>query len=250
VEGRRRSSARFLAVAVVGLVALAVALTMVANRGGRDELREVVLTPIPGSYSADLPRQLEDAAAVLRLRLAAIDKRTLVAIDRSTLVVTAPDAVVAQLEQLGSPGQLELRPVLSLETVDGCGDPPALNDPAAPVTLCSQDRRTRYELTTSRLNGTAVKSASAIGSGTIHVQLTTKGRQQFAALTRELSRKNVPQNQLAIVIDGVVLSAPEVRSTINGDTQITGEFTSEQAQALAATIRYGGLPVAFALSEG
>lgn len=257
MKGNRPSSTRFLVLVVAALVVGAVVLGLIATRPDKGNgLEKVTLTPVPGSYSRDLRAKLEDAAAVIRLRLAALDKRVIVDIVKNRLEVQAPPLVAAQLTRIGSPGQLELRPVLALHEALSC--PESTADPtatvSATVTLCSQDRLTSYDLGPVRLSGlTSVSGATTTDLGSnrqVQIQLTATGRRLFTALTRELSKNPLPRNQLAIVLDDVVISAPEVHGTITGDTQISGEFTREQAQALAATIRYGGLPLAFAISEG
>lgn len=249
---RTRSSTRFVIVVVTLLLGSATALMVFATRSTNgDEFRTIVLRPVPGSQVTDLPTRLRDAAAVLRLRLAALDRRAIVEIKDGTLVVQAPPVVADQLSRLGSPGQLEMRPVLAIEPARACVQ--GVTAPDLETTACSQDQRTSYLLGPARLTGASVKGADVTDSDSsrhIQVQLTTLGRTQFSKLTRELSTQRVPRNQVAILIDGVVLSAPEVRGVITGDTQISGGFTHEQARALAATIRYGGLPLAFVLSEG
>ncbi len=50
--------------------------------------------------------------------------------------------------------------------------------------------------------------------------------------------------QVAIVLDGVVQSAPTINAGITGqDVTISGNFTSKQAHNLALVLRYGSLPV-------
>ncbi|MDR1472090.1 MAG: protein translocase subunit SecD [Synergistaceae bacterium] len=52
------------------------------------------------------------------------------------------------------------------------------------------------------------------------------------------------EKQIAIVLDGVVISAPVVRSRISGgQAQISGNFTTEEAVRLAVMLRAGALPV-------
>jgi protein-export membrane protein SecD len=48
---------------------------------------------------------------------------------------------------------------------------------------------------------------------------------------------------LAIVLDGVVISAPVIRDALTDGGSITGNFTQERAQSLAVQLRYGALPV-------
>jgi preprotein translocase subunit SecD len=50
---------------------------------------------------------------------------------------------------------------------------------------------------------------------------------------------------VAIVVDGVVVSAPAIQSAggiAGGIAQITGDFTETEASNLAAVLRYGSLP--------
>jgi preprotein translocase subunit SecD len=69
--------------------------------------------------------------------------------------------------------------------------------------------------------------------------LNGPGARKFAdATTRLLNR------QLAIVLDGVVQSAPTVQSPITtGQGQITGNFTEQEAKNLAVVLNSGALPV-------
>ena len=54
------------------------------------------------------------------------------------------------------------------------------------------------------------------------------------------------QNRFAIVLDGLVQTAPTVNGAIlNGQAQISGSFTQETATDLANVLNYGALPLAF-----
>lgn len=55
--------------------------------------------------------------------------------------------------------------------------------------------------------------------------------------------------QIAIVLDGVVISAPVVRSRIKGDAIISGRFTQDEAARLSVMLRAGSLPVAVEVLE-
>jgi preprotein translocase subunit SecD len=48
---------------------------------------------------------------------------------------------------------------------------------------------------------------------------------------------------MAIVLDGVVLSAPTVQAAIRDQGVITGQFGEQEANSLAIQMRYGALPV-------
>jgi len=71
------------------------------------------------------------------------------------------------------------------------------------------------------------------------LQFNDEGSKIFSDLTS----KNIGQ-PLAIYIDGIPISAPIVQETISqGKAQITGNFTIEEAQALARNLNAGALPV-------
>ena len=95
------------------------------------------------------------------------------------------------------------------------------------------------------LTGTDVKSASAktgqdnMGNKeySVELNLTKSGTSKFATATKENIGK-----QIAIIYDGETISSPVVRSEITGgQAYITGDFTYEEADNLASTIRIGGL---------
>ncbi len=76
------------------------------------------------------------------------------------------------------------------------------------------------------------------GSPAVSFSFSRKGAGAFGKLTGA----NIG-NRLAIVLDGVVKSAPVVQSRITFEGQITGEFTQAEAQDLALVLRSGALPV-------
>ena len=95
------------------------------------------------------------------------------------------------------------------------------------------------------LTGTDVKSASAksgqddMGNKeySVELNLTKSGTKKFATATQNNIGK-----QIAIIYDGETISSPVVQSAITGgQAYITGDFTYEEADNLASTIRIGGL---------
>ena len=98
------------------------------------------------------------------------------------------------------------------------------------------------------MTGSDVKNASAEFGQTekgmsknsyyISLELTDEGRDKFAEATGRLVGQNI-----AIVMDNVMLSMPRVNERIDSNTcVITGEFTAEEAKSLAANIKSGQLP--------
>jgi preprotein translocase subunit SecD len=77
-----------------------------------------------------------------------------------------------------------------------------------------------------------------IGEPTVNLRFDEAGRRRFAQATRE----NV-NRPFAIVLDDVVISAPNINEPIlGGEAQISGGFTPESAKALATMLRSGALP--------
>ncbi|GAB4510215.1 MAG: protein translocase subunit SecD [Anaerolineae bacterium] len=72
----------------------------------------------------------------------------------------------------------------------------------------------------------------------IRFQLNDEGSQVFGPFTA--ARIGQP---LAIVLDGVVLSAPTVRAQITTEGTISGGFTEDEAKQLALQLRSGSLPI-------
>jgi preprotein translocase subunit SecD len=87
------------------------------------------------------------------------------------------------------------------------------------------------------LDQTDLKSASVItnqpaGKPWIDITFTDAGAKQFAKVTHQNIGK-----RLAIIIDGRLYSAPTIRSEIrDGKAQITGNFSEQEANDLAAKI--------------
>jgi preprotein translocase subunit SecD len=51
------------------------------------------------------------------------------------------------------------------------------------------------------------------------------------------------------VLDGKTISAPAIQGTINGQTEVTGQFTQASATDLANVLKYGALPLTFEQQE-
>lgn len=84
----------------------------------------------------------------------------------------------------------------------------------------------------------AIATQDQFNQYTINFELTSAGSDQFFDYTSA----HIGQ-QLAIVLDGRVLSAPVINAAIRDTGVIQGQFTSEEAESLAVQMRYGALPV-------
>ena len=93
------------------------------------------------------------------------------------------------------------------------------------------------------MTGSDVRLAQAAmtqdGQWAISFQLTSAGTKLFADMTSQNIGKT-----LGIYLDGEKLMAPTVQSAITGGSgQITGNFTMDRAQTIAAQIQSGALPL-------
>ena len=93
------------------------------------------------------------------------------------------------------------------------------------------------------VGGSHVKKASVgrdqtYGTITVNVEMTTEGSERWAEMTNNNKGRSV-----AISMDDVVYSAPLVRSVINGgNTEISGNFSVEEAESLSGLLNGGSLP--------
>ena len=79
----------------------------------------------------------------------------------------------------------------------------------------------------------------------ILVEFNAEGKELLATITKD----NVGQ-VLAIFLDGELLSTPVIQSEItNGEAQITGQFTIEEARELSSNLNLGALPVPILLDS-
>jgi preprotein translocase subunit SecD len=127
---------------------------------------------------------------------------------------------------------------------------------AAAVVSCDRDGTAKYILAPAEVLGRQVTKASSVISTQnaagwyVILDFNGEGTSKFGAMTTRLTSLPSPQNQAAIVLDGLVYSAPRINEPINtGTAQITGNFTQEDAQDLANVLKYGALPLAFDRGE-
>lgn len=85
---------------------------------------------------------------------------------------------------------------------------------------------------------TAISRQDQFGQWEIGFELTGEGSDQFYNYTST----HIGQ-PMAIVLDGVVLSAPVISAAIRDQGVITGQFSDEESGSLAIQMRYGALPV-------
>ncbi len=167
--------------------------------------------------------------------------------DRINIEIPGVSDANAILEELGKPGSL----YFIAETDDQGNqnyDPVGVWDAEGNVIHpMYKDIETILADGSAPLSGTDVKDAQAgtapdsMGNSQIIVSLTMtpEGTQKFADATTRAYQKG---ETLGIYYDGEIISAPGVQAALtDGSAQITGNFTREEAEQLASTIRIGGL---------
>lgn len=126
------------------------------------------------------------------------------------------------------------------------------SDPAATVVVTNSDGTELYELGPAFATGEVFNNDAAadiIGGGW-GVRVTLRGGANGAdlwnlgAATCFSGTPQCPTKRMAIVLDGVVQSAPTVNQpSFTGGVDITGNFSEKEARNLARVLKSGALPV-------
>jgi SecD/SecF fusion protein len=97
---------------------------------------------------------------------------------------------------------------------------------------------------TSKLTGEVITTANSDidekGQPAVSMRMDVDGTRVWAKWTKDAAQK---RSRIAIMLDNVVYSAPYVNGEIpNGNSQISGSFTTEEAKDLANILKAGSLP--------
>lgn len=97
-----------------------------------------------------------------------------------------------------------------------------------------------------KLDGTVITDArnsiDELARPSVTMNMNALGTRIWAKWTAEASSRT-PKGRIAIVLDNTVYSAPSVNGEIpNGNSQIAGNFTTEEAKDLANVLKAGSLP--------
>lgn len=140
-----------------------------------------------------------------------------------------------------------------------------------PLVACSSEGHEKYILSPAEVSGARISSAeSGMGTGAsgqstgqwvVNLAFDKQGASQFADITARMMKfrnqpvagenglppgQNNDKNRFAIVLDGLVVSAPGVNNAItNGKAEISGSFTRSSSTALANQLKFGSLPLNF-----
>lgn len=130
-----------------------------------------------------------------------------------------------------------------LPTLSEVLTPPDEDEASESVVLLGSEGQTGFVLSPAALTGEVIDEAAATfqGQWIVNVSFNDEG----ALLFDQMAVANY-QKQVAIVLDGVVESAPTINATeFDGQAVISGSFDEEEAKNLALVLRFGALPVEF-----
>lgn len=224
-------------------------LTRQWNLSVVDETR-IVLTPTQSAIDQAVSDAMDTAVEVVRKRIDALGTRepTIIREGDTRIVVQVPGLQdpTALKKLLGQTAKLEFQLVdttaLPSDVAKGIAPP---GDQIFPFAEGTPQQGTFIAV--KRLGGirgdNLVNAQAGVDPQTneniVNIQFNQQGGKRFADLTT----KNV-NKPFAIILDGKVLSAPNINEPIlGGAARISGSFTAESANNLAIALRSGALPV-------
>ena len=163
--------------------------------------------------------------------------------ERVTQAIISPGAPAYETTQVTCPtDEARATPACSFAALE---DQPVVYTDAqgnklqlGPVVLSGSNIR---RATATLEGGTATSPVTQWG---VNFELDGPGSDSFAEATTVAVNAQPPQNQIAIVVDRVVISNPVVNDPITtGSGVITGSFSEQEAKDLATQLNAGALPV-------
>ena len=127
---------------------------------------------------------------------------------------------------------------------------PVADNPDQPLITCD-DKGQKFLLSNAVIEGTDLKSASygIPQNGTtyaVNLAFKSKAPEVFGKVSTQLHDNG---GTFAIVLDGQVVSYAGVNEPIlDGNAQITGDFSESEARSLSNSLKYGALPLRFSTS--
>lgn len=209
-----------------------------------------ILVPTRAGLDQAVTDAMDSATEVVRKRIDALGTR------EPTIIRQGDRRIVVQVPGLQDPEQLKdllgQTAKLEFKLVDTTALPADIVQGIAPlgseiVPYAADSDYAGTSIAVKRLGGIKGDSLTNAQQGfaqqtnepVVNIQFDQQGGRKFARLTSE----NV-NRPFAIILDGEVLSAPNINEPIlGGSAQISGSFTVESANQLAIALRSGALPV-------
>jgi preprotein translocase subunit SecD len=224
-------------------------------------------TPAPSDPAAPAGSPAERLAAVK----AKVGPAAWAAAEQLTAPDTANNPALKAFEKL-TPAEVAVLPVdiqynvpqVTCQKLDE-RPPGSVQDPSQRAVACEAGGK--YLMDVAKVLGTDVDGASPQidqnGQRVVSLDFTSDGEKKWTALTREAYQNSGAEDQkcstevlgdqqrcrVAVVLDNAIVSSPQILGVLSGGSQISGDFTAEQASTLASQLRYGALPLTFTNTE-
>ena len=229
----------------------------ITTEGGRN-----IVVQIPGEADPETRERIE-ATAQLQLRsvlYAGAPATTFVGEDGAETPYPSPDPALPATptaEPTNGSDLAWITPALQAQFLAyDCANP--ANDPAdapadQPLITCDAGQTIKYILGPVELDGTSIDDATngvdpQNGRWVVNLDFNDEGTEVFGKISQRLFGATPPLDQFAFVLDGSVLSAPQMNGVIlDGNPSISGSFTQESSKTLADQLKYGALPLSFAV---
>ncbi|MFD0899809.1 protein translocase subunit SecD [Actinomadura sediminis] len=204
-----------------------------ANRESTDRAREVLLR---------------------RINALGVAESSITRSGERRLIVELPDVQDPSraAEVIGRTAQLTVHPVLPPTTGELEQGQQRINDESGQPIVIGPAK-----LTGDQIGGAeAVYDPQNLSGWAVTIDFRGNGDDIWQQMTAEAACKTGDERRAAIVLDGRVISSPGVVQSVpcgvgisGGSTQITGDFTADEAKDLAALIQGGSLPVPVKIIE-
>ena len=213
----------------------------------------------------DLSKEIElkqglDIKGGLQVTLAA-DMKDIPGEDRPTALESAKNVIGRRIDLFGV-SESSIKTAVSGNDYRVILELPGVTDPQQALDLIGQTAQMEFALPVFTPGKTATEEASLTGFtptdltgadlAKAQVTFETEDRQPAVSLTfkdsgktkfAKLTKENLDK-PIAILLDGYPITMPTVQVEItDGNAQITGNFTTEEAKALAVQLNAGALPV-------
>ncbi len=164
--------------------------------------------------------------------------------------VTSDEEAQEAEERIGTTAKLTIHEVLS--TADADAQPSEEGNQVLP-----SDQGDTLEVGPTVIEGDEISGASAVQreqsvEWVVAIDFAGQGGSTWADITGKAAcnPSGDPKRRIAIVLDGEIISSPEVNTSVGcdvgirgGSTDITGNFTSAESKDLSALIEGGALPL-------
>ncbi len=219
------------------------------------DTNRIVMTPTQAGLDDSVNKALDTARSVVAKRIDPNGTKEVTVIRQgaSRILVQVPGLQDTEglKNLLGKTAKLEFKLVDltadPAQVAQGNAPPgsqvlPYPNDPSGAKAIAVQRR---VMVSGDQLVDASQGYDSQDNSPVVNIRFDGQGGRKFARTTQENTGK-----PFAMILDGVVLSAPNINEPIlGGQAQISGQFTVDSANQLAIALRSGKLPVALKVVE-